>query len=320
MKYAIALLLVLASPVLGADAPPVEGPKDMKKEVDSLVSQLSALEIGSDSRFLDITQARPIEELVSLGMPAVPYLARHLSDKSLTKSRRPVFGEAYIAVNEIVGRIITRCSGHFFYFASGDRITTYLGSELLTDEKQIKLYEIQIIRWYGMRKDWDETERRIDDINDWFHLNRYGAYDFFKKTGDPRGREHLERRIDFLNADRHFAMTAIREMISCMEAMHEMVTCMEALASIGDEKSIPILRSAWKRIYDCRPDRSISWRRLFRAYEARVKIGDDEQALKDLEAYRDRYYSEFSALFKEGFDSEYQKLKKDSGTSKPSDE
>ena len=47
MKYAIALLLILASPVLGADDPPVLEPKEMKEKVDSLVSQLPTLKASS---------------------------------------------------------------------------------------------------------------------------------------------------------------------------------------------------------------------------------------------------------------------------------
>ncbi len=311
MKYAIALLLVLVSPVLGADAPPVPGPKDIKKEVDSLVSELPTLKVHSVGTSFAIPGSGPMYELISMGIRAVPYLIPHLSDKRLTESWRGHGKEKrQITVNELVGSIITTSCGHIFYIASGDRIISSLGVAHLTDDEQIKLYQEQVHKWYRMCLGWHEAERRIKDINDWFQFNRFGAYDFFKRTGDLRGREHLERRVDFLNSDRPFTSTTQSEMVSCMEA----------LASIGDEQSIPVLRSAWQRLYGRPAHASLSVTKLFTAYKARVKIGDGEQALQDLEVYKERYYSQLDAFWKKKFDEKYKEVTQDSDGSKPSDE
>lgn len=290
MRYSTLTLLIL----LFASAS-LSFADDLEERVDRLVSRIPAHKASAFAQDLEPNGA--VEELMSIGMDAVPYLIPHLPDKRLTDSWRGQGGQPnrQMRVNEVVGFVLKHCCKHDFYIASGRDVVYHLGSAPLEDETQIKLFQKQVERWYDHYHSSDEVSRLLTDVNDWFHLNRFRAYRHFEKTKDPRGRRHLQRRIEFLLAENELNTTS----------QSEMAACAAALGSIGDEKSIPMLRSVWKHLHDHPINASARIHKLFRVYRARLRIGDEEQAIRDLNMYKERHYATLDQTRKEEFDREY---------------
>jgi len=128
--------------------------------VNSLVTELPALELTSPSSNMGIPERGAVADLLALGIDAVPFLIPHLSNMAMTKSYR-VHGSGrkeQISVNEFVGHVITRSCGHYFYIASGESVSEHLGDKPLKNPETIALYQEQVKRWYDHYGRWQESE------------------------------------------------------------------------------------------------------------------------------------------------------------------
>ncbi len=257
----------------------------IREDVDSLVAQLPASAQMSPESFMEIPEGGPVKGLLNLGIEAVPFLVPHLSNMAMTQSFR-VHGSGrkeQISVNEFVGHVITRSCGHYFYIASGERVIENLGDKPIMDPKTIALYQEQVQRWHDHFGHWKESERRLLDINDWFHYNRFKAYAFFAKNPSPKGRQRIRLRIQTLLTEPQYDSMIASELVSCSEA----------IASMGDASDLDVVKQAWTNEFERPMNTSGREDKVKRLYQSRVKLDDQQQAKKDIDAYNSKYSGRF---------------------------
>lgn len=256
--------------------------------VDSLVAELPALAIMSPAFNMGIPEGGPVARLLALGIEAVPFLIPHLSNMTMTQSYR-VHGSGrkeQISVNEFVGHVITRSCGHYFYIASGESVFEHLGDKPIKNPETIALYQEQVKRWYDHFGRWKESERKLVDIEDWFHYNRFNAYAFFAKNPSPKGRQRLRARIQILLTEPQYGSTIADELVSCSEA----------IASMGDASDLDLVKQAWINEFERPMNTSGREENVRRLYQSRVKLGDQQQAKKDIDAYNSKYSGRFPPI------------------------
>jgi hypothetical protein len=261
---------------------------EVQQEVESLVAELPAYATTSPNRFMEIPERGPVKELLDLGIDAVPFLVPHLSNLAMTQSFR-VHGSGrkeQISVNEFVGHVITRSCGHYFYMASGERVLEHLGDKPIKNLETIALYQEQVKKWFHHYGRWDESERRLVDVEDWFHYNRFNAYRFFAKNPSPKGRQRLRARIQTLLTEPGYNSTIASELVSCSEA----------IASMGDVSDLNLVKQAWSNEYERPMHTSGREDKVKRLYQSRVKLGDQQQAKKDIDAYNSKYSGRFPPI------------------------
>jgi hypothetical protein len=235
----------------------------------------------------------PIRRLIELagagqpsGMWAVSYLLPYLTNTSPTKllslnTRR----ERFLQVNEVIAQIITRVTGHEFYLASGNTVVLHLtecGS--VTDTRMIRRFQDQVEHWVSCYGNYPLEERKIVDLNDWFHYNRFESCRWLGDAKSAKGRVPIERRIDYLLSETPLHLDTLMQ--------SEMVACAEALASIGDQRSADSVKKVCDHLWQHPISASARVQGLYDAYQAWAKFGKKEEALKELQAYRDKYGAE----------------------------
>jgi hypothetical protein len=256
--------------------------------VNSLVTELPALELTSPTSNMGIPERGAVAALLALGIDAVPFLIPHLSNMAMTKSYR-VHGSGrkeQISVNEFVGHVITRSCGHYFYIASGESVSEHLGDKPLRNPETIALYQEQVKRWYDHYGRWQESERSLVDIGDWFHYNRFNAYAFFGKNPSPKGRERLRGRIQTLLTEPGYDSMIASELVSYSEA----------IAAMGDVSDLVLVKQAWINEFEQPMSTSGREDNVKRLYRARVKLGDQRQAKADIESYNSKYSGRFPLI------------------------
>ncbi len=261
---------------------------DVREEVDSLVTQLPTLRESSPSFNMGIPESGPVGRLLVLGIEAVPFLIPHLSNMSMTQSFR-VHGSGrkeQISVNEFVGHVITRSCGHYFYIASGESVVEHLGDKPIKSPQTVALYQEQVKRWHDHFGHWNESERRLVDIGDWFHYNRFNAYAFFAKNPSPKGKQRLRARIHTLLTEPGYNSTIASELVSCSEA----------IAAMGDTSDLDLVKEAWSNEFERPMSSSGREDNVKRLYRARVKLGDQRQAKADVEAYNSKHTGRFPPI------------------------
>jgi hypothetical protein len=260
----------------------------VQQNVDSLVAQLPAFAEVSPSYNMGIPERGPVKELLDLGIEAVPFLVPHLSNMAMTQSFR-VHGSGQkeqISINEFVGHVITRCCGHYFYIASGERVIEHLGDKPIKDPKTIALYQEQVKRWHDYFGHWKESERRLIDINDWFHYNRFNAYAFFAKNPSAKGRQRIRARIQTLLTEPQYDSMIASELVSCSEA----------IASMGDASDLDVVKQAWTNEFERPMNTSGREDNVKSLYHTRVKLNDQQQAKRDIDAYNSKYSGRFPPI------------------------
>jgi hypothetical protein len=260
----------------------------IREDVDSLVAQLPSFAQISPSSFMEIPEGGPVKGLLNLGIEAVPFLVPHLSNMTMTQSFR-VHGSGrkeQISLNEFVGHVITRSCGHYFYIASGESVVEHLGEKPIKNPETIALYKEQVKRWHDHFGHWNEAERRLVDIDDWFHYNRFNAYEFFAKNPSPKGKKRLRARIQILLTEPGYNSTTASELVSCSEA----------IAALGDTSDLDLVKEAWTNEFERPMSTSGREDNVKRLYRARVKLGDQRQAKADIEAYNSKHSGRFPPI------------------------
>ncbi|WP_036042594.1 hypothetical protein [Leptospira alstonii] len=302
IKIFICLFLGIFFPICAANAQPMNN--DLKRKVVEQVERLKTISGSSEWRFFELPgrSSDPILELEKIGIVSIPYLIPFLSDASPTQAERAHGNGARrkTTVNEYVGYIINRIADYNFYLSKGkdeegddDGNGDLLGDEPLVDPSTILAFQTQIASWYQKNKNRSLAERKLDDLNDTFHYNRFAAYHWFGESKRKEYRLPLENKIKELLKG---------EVNSFKDS--EMLACADALAQIGDPRSTAIVRKVTDHLsyWIYMSYRPVEEGRsgigsnhitvLFQAYEALAKFGQKKEALIRLKELKEKYLEE----------------------------
>lgn len=255
---------------------------DLEKEVANCVERIKTISGVSEEVMWSLPgrDEPPISDLEGYGMAAIPLLAPYLSDTTPTKAAR-LHGSRRTrtaTVNEYIGYVINRIADHYFYLPKDHDSVDILGDEPLVDARKIKAFQVQIHDWYKRNKDKSLAERKLDDLNDAFHYNRFASYKWLKESKLKEGRSPLEHQIETLlkNEGRSLAQS-------------EMVACAEALAAIGDVRSTDVVRKVCDHLsltgYSTIPN-------LFGAHRSLAALGQKQEALTRLNELKQKHLKE----------------------------
>ncbi|MBW9231606.1 hypothetical protein [Leptospira santarosai] len=257
---------------------------DLEKKVAEEVKKIRELS-GKSAWYLfnDELNAEPILKLKKMGMVIIPFLLPYLSDTSETHAvRAHGNGNRRVAlVNEYIGYIINRIADHEFYLlGKTDDDIILLGDGGLIDIETIRAFQTLIANWYQKNKDKSLGERKLDDLQDGFHTNRFAAYQWLGKSRSEKYRLPLENKIkELFKGDSDTLKDS------------EMVDCATALGNIGNPKSAKILRKVANHLsYDYSGgERTPNIYNVFSAYEALAKLGHKKEALVRLNELKKDY-------------------------------
>ncbi|HEV7701248.1 MAG TPA: hypothetical protein VGO43_13535, partial [Pyrinomonadaceae bacterium] len=246
----------------------------------------------------------PVQELIKCGMDAIPELIPLLADDSFTNSyfsahRFPGDIHERLRVNRFVIFVIDQITDHQFYLPGKPAPGTTADPNL---PKTIKELQDQVYSWWAKNGKRTLLERKLDDVKDLEHPNRFAAYEWLGKSKEEAGRLALERRIDTL-------LTG--EVNSLKQS--EMVGCAEALAKIGDPKSAPYIQKvcehlsywiymAYRPIEEGRGgigSNQIS--NLFSAFHSLSSLGRKSEALSRLQEIGTKYMGEMELSTQQEF-------------------
>jgi len=213
-------------------------------------------------------------------------------------------------VNEYVIFVINRIAEHNFYLPPESDRTQRYGTPNPARPTNISELELQIRSWWKENQTKSLLERKIEDVNDPIHDNRFAAYEWFGRTKAMEGRDPLEQRIDAL----------LTGQVDSLKQT-EMAACAEALAQIGDSTSAPTVRkvcnhlSYWlsMRYRPKEEGRSAGWSNqigtMSKAYRALASLGFKDEALSRLEDFKSRYLGEMDTSVQEEFLKEFESAK-----------
>jgi len=123
----------------------------------------------------------PVPQLIKYGMDVIPDLVPYLADKSFTQAyRMHSSGWTQRArVNEYIILVINTITEHNFYLppeqSAAARIVGAIVDPALP--KDIVELQDQINAWWRNNRTRTLLDRKIDDVNDPIHENRFSAYE-----------------------------------------------------------------------------------------------------------------------------------------------
>jgi hypothetical protein len=227
-----------------------------------------------------------VSKLIDLGMEAVPFLTPYLTDDSLTQAfvrgRRDRNFKRQIAVNEYVIYVIRKITDYEFYLPLKQN-----------DSSELKKLEQQVFSWWRANHTKTLLERKIDEVNDSVHTNRFNAYKWLGREKAKEARIVLEQRIE----------TLLKGEVNSLK-QEEMAECAKSLAEIGDADSIQAVEKVCKHLsywiyMSYRPSeegRSATGSNqitiLFKAYHALANLGHKDDALLILKEIENKYLQE----------------------------
>lgn len=303
MKYCIFVLMV----AIGLRDATFGSQSDLKGRVAQQVDRIRMISGYSDEGFFGLPgvssgdDGSPIAELTSYGMDAIPSLVPYLSDTSPTQAYR-THGNGMkrrAVVNEYVIFVINRIADHHFYLppeSDGSQRYVIPNPALPTNISEL---ELQILSWWQENRTKSLVERKIEDLNDPIHDNRFAAYEWFARTRATEGREPIEQRIDAL---------LIGEVDTLKQS--EMAACAEGLSQIGDRDS----ESQVRKVCDHLSYWLCEWHAaagsnqiaaLFKAYKALSNLGFRDEALSRLEVLKAKCLAEMDKSVQEEFLREF---------------
>ena len=285
---------------------------DLKTRVAQQVERIKLISGHSEFGYGELPEpfppddSAPVPQLIKYGMDAVPDLVPYLADKSFTQAYRfHSSGSTQRArVNEYIVLVINRITEHNFYLppeqsAAARRVGAFVDPAL---PKDIEELQGQINAWWRKNRTRTLLDRKIDDVNDPIHENRFAAYEWLGRTKAEAGRLPLERRIDSLLTGE---VNTLKQ--------SEMAACAESLAKIGSVQSADIVRkvcdhlSYWlgmsfRTFGEGRTGiGSMQLSDLFRAYHALSSLGFKEEALSRLQELGLKYYGEMDQSTQQAF-------------------
>jgi hypothetical protein len=268
---------------------------DLETRVAQQVERIKSLSGSSESGYFELphtgsaiwnaatgSDGGPVAKLISYGMDAIPDLAPHLADTSLTKAyRRHSSGMVrQVAVSEYIIHIINTIADHSFA-ESGDSIP------------DVGALQSKILSWWRENRSKSLLQRKIDDVNDPNHTNRFSADAWLGGARAGEGRLVLEQRIEAL----------LKGEVNTLK-QSEMVACADSLARIGERDSAPVVRKvcdhlnywvgmSYRPIEEGRSGHgSEQITELFKAYHALALLGFRKEALSALRELGAKYLTE----------------------------
>ncbi|WP_032918745.1 hypothetical protein [Leptospira santarosai] len=272
---------------------------DLEKKVAEEVKKIRELSGKSEWRFFELPgrDAKPILKLEKMGMAIIPFLLPYLSDTSQTGAVR-AHGNGnrrVVIVNEYIGYIINQIADHSFYLPgkTDEDNGISLGEYGLVDIDRIRSFQTLVANWYQKNKDKSLEERKLDDLYDAFHTNRFAACYWLGESKLEKYRLPLENKIKGLSKGDSDTLKD-----------SEMIICATALRKIGNPKSAKIVRKVTSHfsygIYMTyrsqeegnSPGYSDQINDLFRVYRALAKLGHKKEALVRLNELKKDYLEE----------------------------
>lgn len=258
------------------------GQTDLKVEVAKQVERIKLISGISEMSFGELPgtswgieflpKENPIRVLVDKKMEVIPFLIPYIGDNSLTQGyRRHGSGwQQQATVSEYICFIIGKITEHTF-------------DGKYTDKKlDVEDYQNQILEWWKKNHQKSLLERKLEEVNDPIHTNRFSAYEYLGKT--KQGQELLEKRIQTLLTGEFNSLK-----------QSEMVSCAEALVKIGNAESANFIRmvcehlSYWFymgrrncEVEGCNGRGSNDMSELFRVYKTLADFGFKEEAVSKL--------------------------------------
>lgn len=262
----------------------------LEVEVDGYIEQIKIISGTPDGFFEQLPTTSDknsaVSKLIGLGMDAVPYLTTYLTDDSLTQAfvrgRRDRNFKKQIAVNEYVIYVIRKITDYEFYLPLKQN-----------DSSELKKLEQQVVSWWRDNHTKTLLERKINEVNDSVHTNRFNAYKWLGREKAKEARIVLEQRIE----------TLLTGEVNSLK-QEEMAECAKSLAKIGDADSIPAVEKVCKHFSywmyrSYRPSEegrsatdSGQITRLFKAYRALANLGQKDDALLILKEIENKYLQE----------------------------
>ena len=195
-------------------------------------------------------------------------------------------------LNEYIVFVINRVTDHYFFDPS----------QPLTEEKDVAELQHRIDAWLVKNKVRSLLERKLEDVHDSHHYNRFAAYAWLGQAKSEQGRLVLEQRIDELLKD---GVDTLKQ--------SEMATCAENLVKIANPKSIASVRrvcdhlSYWvymsyRPIEEGRAGSgSEQIPELFNAYHALAELGYKQEALSRLDELKVKFLKEMESSNQQKF-------------------
>jgi hypothetical protein len=275
------LLCVLGLFLIAIELPGQDRAVRVDRELQRLFNQTGHL-------FLDLCSGdtnSPFGQLQREGLFGVQAMIPYLTNTSPTKlnvreKRGGEYTNRSVAVNEVVAHVITRIADHQFYLMSGEYTMLTLGEiASVNDPMVLHWFQFQVEHWTAIHVNKSVLARKIADLNDACHLNRFDAYRWFKDSRSAEGRVPIERRIAFLLDEARLNTLS----------QSEMTACAEALAAIGDWRSVPAAQRVCDHLWKNPIHASGRIEEVSRAYRALSSLGQRERALAELKSYSDKY-------------------------------
>lgn len=285
---------------------------DLKMRVAQQVERIKLISGNSEMGYGELPglfmqdDGTPVSQLIKYGMDAIPDLVPYLADKTFTQGYR-VHGSGSkerARVNEYIILVINRITEHNFYLPPEQSAAAHLLGATVDPAlpKDIEELQGQINAWWRNNRTRALLDRKIDDVNDPIHENRFSAYEWLGRTKAEAGRLPLERRIDSLLTGE---VNTLKQ--------SEMAACAESLAKIGSVQSADIVRkvcdhlSYWvymsfRPVSEGRAGRgSMQILDLFKAYHALSSLGFKDEALSRLQELKLKYYGEMDQSTQQEF-------------------
>jgi hypothetical protein len=285
---------------------------DLKTRVAQQVERIKLISGNSEHGFGELpglsTQddGAPVPQLIKYGMDAIPDLVPYLTNKSFTQAYRAHSGgwKERARVNEYIILVINRITEHNFYLPSEQSAAARIAGATVDPAlpKDFEELQGQINAWWRNNRTRTLLDRKIDDVNDPIHENRFSSYEWLGRTKAEAGRLPLERRIDSLLAGE---VNTLKQ--------SEMAACAESLAKIGSVQSADIVRKvcdhlsywvhmSYRPVGEGRAGRgSMQLSDLFKAYHALSSLGFKDEALSLLQELELKYYGEMDQSTQQEF-------------------
>ena len=285
---------------------------DLKTKVAQQVERIKLISGNSENGFGELPglsthdDGAPVPQLIKYGMDAIPDLVPYLADKSFTQAYRAHSSgwTQRARVNEYIILVINRIAEHNFYLPPEQSAAARIAGATLDPAlpKDIEELQGQINAWWRNNRTRTLSERKIDDVNDPIHENRFSAYDWLGRTKAEAGRLPLERRIDSLLSGE---VNTLKQ--------SEMAACAESLAKIGSVQSADIVRKvcnhlsywvymSYRPAGEGRAGRgSMQLSDLFKAHHALSSLGFKDEALSRLQELERKYYGEMDPSTQQEF-------------------
>ena len=290
------LLAGLLSAVLGAESLQAEGPDWLAKSrapglssgMRRAYGEIAKLQGCHLTRFswpggFDIgsieTQAgeKPGQALREIGLDALPALVEAMGDPTPTgvvePDRFPSGPSKRWKVGGLAVRLLCGVAERDFALAKKPKETRLLWDDGSHPER-LPQYQKLVMAWYQANRTRTPEERKLDELQD--EVNRRHAVSWLGKHPSDAGRAAIILHIGQLAAEKEqdFILS------------DEMSEAAAALATIGGQEGLPSVRLVCQKLTETsRSEKKLATQApiFFWAFQARAKLGEKEQALRDLE-------------------------------------